>query len=367
MYEDKVPRLIYYHDTWISIDIIKGCPYGCVYCVLRHSEINKSHPEEFTTVNECVHALQNYRFYVPNKSYLAIGNETDMFHPSNQSFLVDLLSAFSSANIRNPITLITKSPLNRRILDQMAGIPNLKLIFALSYSGLGQKYEPNFNDSDHKENFELVREYSFPIFHYWRPILQENAQIQKVREMLSFVSGVANATVFIGLKLHPELNRIIAKDHSVPIPDKLIDNYGEWLDPQVIELIYQSAYEICPTYPLYRHTACAMASILAQHNRTGTIYREDICPPSQCKPEQRSICRAAKSIPTVEQIQSVISHLDKSIEFERMSDQIIINGHLSQEEYAFLLHQLNCPIRVQGIRFENLYRGSIFDNQKAIS
>ena len=36
--------------------------------------------------------------------------------------------------------------------------------------------------------------------------------------MLSFVSSIADATVFIGLKLHPELTRIITQGDIVKVP-----------------------------------------------------------------------------------------------------------------------------------------------------
>jgi DNA repair photolyase len=366
MYEDKVPRPIYYHDTWISIDPIKGCPYGCVYCVLQHADRQKTRPEEFITVEACVQALLDYRFYKPEQSYLAVGNETDMFHPVNQAYLLELLRTFSASGLRNPIALITKSPLNRPILDQLAAIPDLKLILVLSYSGLGLQYEPNFRESDFRRNFELAHAYGFPILHYWRPILPENSQPGKVREMLAFVSNFADATVFVGLKLHPALNRILNKDQRIAIPNRLMETHGEWLEKDTIEQIYRLAAEVCPSYPLYRHTSCAMASILKHHNKTATIYRADICPPSQCPSAQRTICQAGRAIPDAEFVRTVLAQAGKSYTFTCLPNRVKIDGELSQEEYAFLLHQFHCPLEVQGIHFENLYRGSIYENQKAI-
>jgi DNA repair photolyase len=367
MFADKVPRPISYHDTWISIDPIEGCPYQCVYCVLRHANKTSVRPEVLMAPDECARQLLNFPLFTFGRTPLAIGNETDMMHPFNQEYLIDLLRALQSASVSNPISLITKTPLTDKILERIRSIKGLRIVFFLSYSGLGPTYEPNFADQRLRENFHRVRAHGFPLIHYWRPLLPNNTSPSQIRNMLSFVSSIADASVIVGLKLHPELNDILTRDAPISIPDHLMDVHGEWLEPQIVEEIHLEANHLCPDYPLYRHASCALASILARPNHTATIYREDICPPSHCLAAQRAICRGAQVMPSDTEVAEAFSKLGRIPHFERLPDRVVVDEVVSQEEFSYLLHALNCPLEVTAIRFENLYRGSIHANQREAS
>lgn len=367
MYADKKPRVISYHDTWISLDPVHGCPYQCVYCVLRHANHTGKQPQVLMAADECVRRLIVHPFFIPGSTPLAVGNETDMFHPLNREYLLELLSALESAHISNPIGLITKAPLNDKFLKRIKSLSNLRIVFFLSYSGLGTMFEPNFTDQQLRDNFQRVKTYNFPLVHYWRPLLLNNTETPRIRDMLMFVSKVADASVIIGLKLHPELNRVLTEDGRISIPDNLINTHGEWLEEEAIERIYTEASRICPDYPVYRHTACALASVLSHPNHTATVYRKDICLPSHCPVNQRVICQKSQLIPDERQITHLLSKIGRNPSFQRLSDRVIINDTVSQEEFSFLLHALNCPLEVHAIRFDNLYRGDIYKNQEAVT
>ena len=364
MFEDRIHRLISYHDTWISLDPVLGCPYSCVYCVLRHSEhTGITNPQQKFSPRECVEHLLRYPFFAIGKTHIAIGNETDMLHPRNRKYLLELLKEMSIYKINNPIILITKAPLSDNILSRIRTIKGINPIFFLSYSGLGQSHEPNFTDRQFRRNFSLVKQNEFPLVHYWRPLLPKNSSIEAVKEMLSFVSQIADASVFIGLKIHPELTRVITKEGVISVPQELVKQTGEWLSPEVIHRIYNEAKDICPEYPLYRHTSCALAYVLRRPNHTGTIYRKDICLPSHCPGSQRQVCKEAFQIPNKKEIARILSVLNREISFERYSNKILIKGDVNQEEFAFLLHNLNCPIEVNKIKMQNLYHGDIYKGQ----
>ena len=181
--------------------------------------------------------------------------------------------------------------------------------------------------------------------------------------MLSFVSSTADATVMVGLKLHPELTRILVDQGGMRIPESYREETGEWLESKTVDTIYREAQQLCPDYPLYRHASCALARVLGQPSHTATVYRADICPPSQCPIEQRHICEAARQIPDEEEIVLALRVLDRPLSFERHSDRVIIHGEVTQEEFAYLLHRLNCPLHVTMIRMQNLYHGSIYSGQ----
>ena len=63
-------------------------------------------------------------------------------------------------------------------------------------------------------------------------------------------------------------------------------------------------------------------------------------------------------------IAEALAKLGRNPHFERLSDRVAINDVVNQEEFSYLLHTQLCPLEVTAIQFENLYRGSIHDNQK---
>lgn len=363
-FADRKYRVISYHDTWISVDPVRYCPYQCTYCVLRHSESTGKKPKQVVSPEQCVELLLNYRLFRGAEVPIAIGNETDMLHVQNADYLVTLLGHMARAGIENPIVLITKAPLARVDLKRIQQIAGLRVIFFLSYSGLGQRFEPNFTDEQLRQNFEIAKSHGFSVIHYWRPLLPENTTKAAIRRMLTFVSGIADASVFIGLKLHPELTEILTHNGDISVPSHLLNEYGEWLDAETVERIYLTASDVCPAYPLYRHTACAIASVLKRPNHTATVYRADICPPSQCPARQRSLCEASRRIPREAEIADTLAMLGRTDDFERRDDCVVIRGTVSQQEYTFLLHRLNCPIEAESVVMQNLYHGSIFEGQK---
>jgi len=209
------------------IAFLHPTPYQCAYCALKHANNTGVRPRPIASPSECVQHLLDYPFFVLGYTPIAIGNETDMLHPINREYLVELLVALQSARVSNTISLITKAPLNDQILSRIRAIPNLKIVVFLSYSGLGPRLEPNFTDRRFRENFRAVKSHGFPIVHYWRPLIPDNTSATQIRDMLSYVSTVADASVIVGLKLHPELNRVLALDGQLRIPDRLMNVHGE--------------------------------------------------------------------------------------------------------------------------------------------
>jgi|HubBroStandDraft_4_1064222.scaffolds.fasta_scaffold02986_11 hypothetical protein len=121
-----------------------------------------------------------------------------------------------------------------------------------------------------------------------------------------------------------------------------------------------------PNYPLYRHSSCALAYVLSQPDQTGTVYRQDICPPSHCPATQRAICEHARRIPTDLEITDALRVLGRNVGFRRHEDRIILTGEVTQEEFAFLLHSFRCPLEVEAIKMQNLYHGSIYKGQRKL-
>ena len=152
----------------------------------------------------------------------------------------------------------------------------------------------------------------------------------------------------------------------VDVPLELREKYGEWLPVETITEIYNEAKRICPHYRLYRHTSCAMASIFGKVNHTATMFRDDICLPSQCPQGQRAICQAARRIPSSDEVEKVILLLGRKLHAELKSDRVIIQEEVTQEEFSFLLHNLKCRLDVKSVRMSNIYHGDIFKGQNTV-
>src|SRR5205823_6091167 len=99
----------------------------------------------------------------------------------------------SRAGVSNPVILITKAPLSDVTLMRVRAVSGLRIVLFLSYSGLGRRFEPNFTDEQLRDNFRVARRHSFPVVHYWRPLLPENTTLPAIQRMLSFVSSAADA------------------------------------------------------------------------------------------------------------------------------------------------------------------------------
>ena len=69
-------------------------------------------------------------------------------------------------------------------------------------------------------------------------------------------------------------------------------------------------------------------------------------------------------MPSDAEIVNALSVLERPVTFRRLPDRIVVDDVVTQEEFSYLLHRLNYPLKVRAIRFENLYRGNIHLDQK---
>jgi len=71
-------------------------------------------------------------------------------------------------------------------------------------------------------------------------------------------------------------------------------------------------------------------------------------------------------MPGQDETSAVIRKLGRDIGFSRHSNEVILKGEVSQEEFSFLLHNLNCPLKASVVRMQNLYNGDILKGQRKI-
>lgn len=352
-------NLIAYHDSWISLDPIIGCIHECKYCVLRLYGWTQKIPEKLFSPKETVDSLLNHRYFIRDKTVICLGNTTDLFLKDNVDFTLNLLLEFEKNRLSNPICIATKSQIPMKFIKKIKTSKYLKLIIFLSYSGLPKHLEPGIDFLSIRNNFKVLAKEGIPIVHFWRPLIPSNTNDSQIREMLAFVSKYAKASVIIGLKYNPELRKLFNNHPELYIPDKNIPPYGDWLPPNIEERLLKIAKTQYPDYPIFKHTSCAVSYILQKPDYNATIYRDEVCKVSICPDLQRRICELAVIKPDIQQVSTLITHLGLDLPFEFNSHKIIIRAEISQEDYIFLLHNLNYPIRAK-LKFTNVWRGSIF-------
>jgi len=317
-------------------------------------------PEQLYTVDQIIKMLLNNRYFIANSTTLCFGNRTDSFLPSNITYTVNFIKALEQLKLNNPLIIVTKKIIPEDVLQYIQNLEHVKVVFFISYSGLPSHIEKGIKAQDSLNNFVNLKKHNIPAVHFWRPILEINSGSGQIRDVLAFTSKYAIASVYIGLKLSKELNRIYKeRDEYFHLPSNL-DDYGEYF-PEYAEIrildIVQSEF---PVYPLYKHSSCAISLALGIPDYNATVYKDSICRESQCPSWKRAICENSKIIPEVSNVESLLRRIGSHCRATVTPNHVEIFGELAQEEYVFLLHHLNYPIIAREIKYNLVLRGSIF-------
>lgn len=351
---------VQYHDSWLSIDPIIGCRHNCQYCYLRLVKWTGVRPVQIISTPDILRLLETNRYFIPHKTPLALGNCTDMFLPENIPTALEIARELDQRGYRNSLTFITKKLIPENALKELTSLRHIKPIFFLSYSGLPPTVEKGVNAEETRSNFQSLAAYGLPVIHYWRPLLKINGSPDRVEAMLDFVTDFARASVYMGLRYSPALQELFASDDHLHLPELDGIPYGNYIAPGVEAKMRQIAAEKYPHYPLYTHSSCALSFALGKPDYTATVY-DRVCTSSTCANKQRGICSQARRIPNALQVQTLLDHLGVAFPFRITEKCIEVDGELSQQDFCFLLHNLNYPVQVK-VSFTRMWRGDIFSS-----
>lgn len=358
---------IAYHDSWISVDPIIGCTLDCQYCFMQLTNSSGIKPKHLYSIPQIVDMLVNHKYFAPHRTVLSFGNQTDSFLPENVPLTLEFFKRLEELEFTNPVAVVTKKRIPGYFLDEISKCTHVKPIFCLSYSGLPPGIERGFNPEDSRENFKNLAGNHFHVIHFWRPLTEVNVTQEVLENILDFVVQYSSASVYIGLKLNPALNNIYCKILDLKIPQKLLSSFGDYIPDGVEERLKALVSSKFPGYPLYKHTSCAVSLNLSIPDYNATIYRDVICKESRCPDTQRQLCEKACTTPDPEMVAKCLHHIGLNCDFDFTEDSIQLSDRISQEDFSFLLHQLNYPINNQKINFTRGLRGSIFrkDDKKS--
>jgi len=348
-----------YHDSWLSVDPIIGCRIDCQYCFMQVTGWTGVRPERLFTVPEIVDALVSHRYFIPHQTVLAFGNQTDPFLAENIDYTSSFFDALEKRELRNPTVAVTKKRIPEDFLDMAGGLRHPRPVFFISHSGLPKTIERGVNPRENQDNLRNLSERGMCVVHYWRPLTTKNGTDQALTEVLDLVAPYANASVYIGLKVTPALSDVYNRNPDLRLPQEQQGRYGDYIPEGVEERLRMLAAAKHPDYPLFKHASCATSYVLRMPDYTATLYRDPICKGSNCPVRQRAICEGASSTPTRGRVQKLLAAVGKSSEFTITKDAVEIDAEVSQEDYAYLLHNLNYPIKASVIRTRNLW-GSIY-------
>lgn len=360
LHSDYDYKPIAYHDSWISVDPIIGCQLSCKYCFLQMNEWTRKKPSVLFTITETVNMLLANKYFIPHKSIVCFGNRTDAFLPSNVDFTLGFLKELEGRQLRNTVVFVTKKMIPISFMSESNKCEYIKVLFCLSYSGLPNNIERGVNTNEVRMNFLNLSKNKLNVIHFWRPILRRNGTPEKVKQMLDFVTQHSIASVFIGLKLHPNLIATYKAFGFLDVPENVYNCYGDYIPSEVENLIRSTAAINYPDYPLYRHTSCAVSLSLSIADYNATVYRKEICNNSNCPTYHRRKCEKASRVPHETKVANLLNRIGVKPDFAIHDSYIQIYSKITQEDYAFLLHQINFPISAKNMVFNRLLHGSIF-------
>ena len=363
--------LVAQHESWISLDPIRGCPASCVYCYLEPPGLTRKVPVASEDASEVVYQkLSEYQYLeksqfsdVPvGRSFpIAIGNYTDMCLTSkNRQYLLSLLCEHKRCMPNTPVCIVTKAVLDYTFLEAVNDI-GVTTIFFISLSFLPSKFEKGAPPTTSRlENFGRIAQFAnLHAVHFWRPVMSINvpdreAAFQQIEQLKS---NSASVSVITGLKFGDNLAKVFSSKEQHALQKFFIAQAkrshlkNEILEPEVQKMIFSVAKE--RSYAVFLHTSCAVSFVLGQPDYNATFRKphlESRCLTSTCPSSQRERCfnfKTSSIIPSGRLLEQVAQNLQipsTAVTYSE-EDVIVVDAVLTQEQQTFLTQSTGFPVR----------------------
>ena len=332
--------LVALHESWFAVDPVVGCPRCCDYCFLTPYRINGKTPFLFRSVTASYDRLVGYQWFVKQEGLLedvladdvrlpvpvACGNTTEMTNDdrerhgywldesaggqrrvTNLDMLKELVDEhgrrFKPLRSRAPILcLITKQPLPPGLVEYLSGALSrhryLRIATFVSISFLPREVERHRCDNyvdGLLDNFRVLHDLDrraggsadkktrrIAGIHFWRPLLPDFHDSERLRTDLSKVRGLATSSVAVGLKLSRRLADGIKRagglgkrpDGCLAVtidPKELPEKSGDYF-PEPLRRDASQAGEALGL-PVFLHTSCAVSHAFGRPDYNATYDR----------------------------------------------------------------------------------------------
>ncbi|MCL1808824.1 MAG: hypothetical protein FWG42_03535 [Clostridiales bacterium] len=345
------------HDSWLSADLLWGCPNNCGYCYLRSRGLVGVRPKlkfpfDDNLLGELALALGDCPLGVP----VSIGNCTDMLATEESlDMLCRIAGSISRIDQTRLIVIITKSKVSesaaKRIAEATAG--HGLLVLSQSFckdSGAGvEKGRTSSPTETYESLVNAAKTEGLVAMHFWRPFLSawnlpcDIAQrIKKLRDSGSVCS------VVIGIKG----SRQLADSYSEELKTWAAHEFSlgvtrgdERISGGRLKHLLQAA--TAAGYPVFRQTSCAMAFVQGAPDINGTSasgIKSTHCDKVNCPQAQRLIC---KNDPLLEK------------------EAIHIPGEIDEFSYNHLVHVYHKPPMAGKVNVQKAWRGNIINEVKS--
>lgn len=372
----KLNPLVAQHESWISLDPVRGCPASCVYCYLEPQGLTRMVPKVPEHTPEALYeGLLEYQYlekskfsdvFVDRRFPIAIGNYTDMcLTVKNRQYLLTLLHEHKQRMPKVPVCIVTKAVLDQAFLGSVNEL-GITVIFFISLSFLPMKLEKGTTSIEARlQNFERIAQFEhIRAIHFWRPVtslsVPDHAAALKQIEQLQ--DSGASVSVMTGLKFGNNLSKTFSSNEQHALHKFFEANVvqehlkNEILEPEVQEIILSVARE--KGYPVFLHTSCAVSSLLEQPDYNATFRKPHLdskCLASVCTAVQRERCSDFKSqyvLPSETVLEQVAQYLNlpsTSVTYLEEQEVIVAGCVLTQEEQTFLTQATGFPVRGQSL------------------
>ena len=305
----------------LSISSHSGCTLRCPYCLLYADSSLKADVVQLAEADELIKMITHPEaLFINGMTPIFVNNRTDPFLPQVQNETIRILEAFISADIQSPVVIISKFFPHISLKEFCRQLP---LMFIFSYSGLIEDF--NYGVLKKIDTIDQLIP-SKNRFHYMRPIIPgKNDGIASLSEILSrFADAGFSGSILSGLRI-TEGNYKYA---GFEIGDT---SAHKRFDTSLYEAVLTSLHSKNKTYPLYRHTSCAIDAFMGRSNRLHYFNRAGHCSQyclNRINCEQQSL--------NMSDICNQLSSRFPEMDFSCDEKIIHIHNEVSQEITAFI-------------------------------
>jgi DNA repair photolyase len=283
------PDLVEHTTSWLAINPVIGCSLDCCYC-FRLKWRAPNQPVQVVDLALAIQKLVDSPLFVPHHTPLTVNiSSTDAMLPSVKSITFECIRRIEEAGYKNIFGITTKVGFDRRDIEFLTSVRNLRLVILITYSEMPIAVEP-YPAEPRIASLRLLQEVGIPAILYYRPIVPGwNDNDERIKKVLTIGQKYSKAIAMAGLRLSPEIrDEIKRKGLSVPFGQ---GSFHPKLFPRELEERILRIYEsLRLSVPLYKHTSCAVSYIFNICNYNGLFRNPGKNCLSTCPHSQRATC-----------------------------------------------------------------------------